>query len=201
MDAVLMDFGSCTEAREQICGQSEAQRLQDLAEERCSMTYRAPELFNVQSYCMIDERTDIWSLGCVLYAICFFKCPYDVIYEKGDSVALAVLNGNTDFPDSSPYTEVNANQPYHFWLGSDFTKNAHRCFPSHRICIIWFRSCYELIQWNGRMYIAFLKQLKVSLPNWKAEFNLPDVEISFVLAFQHSRCSQLFLYTVSWHLI
>lgn len=128
MDAVLMDFGSCTEAREQICGQSEAQRLQDLAEERCSMTYRAPELFNVQSYCMIDERTDIWSLGCVLYAICFFKCPYDVIYEKGDSVALAVLNGNTDFPDSSPYTEVNANQPYHFWLGSDFTKNAHRCF-------------------------------------------------------------------------
>lgn len=106
MEAILMDFGSCTEAREQICGQSEAQRLQELAEERCSMTYRAPELFNVQSYCMIDERTDIWSLGCVLYAICFFKCPYDVIYEKGDSVALAVLNGNIEFAESSPYTEV-----------------------------------------------------------------------------------------------
>jgi hypothetical protein len=24
------------------------------------MPYRAPELFNVESYCMIDERTDIW---------------------------------------------------------------------------------------------------------------------------------------------
>lgn len=107
MEPILVDLGSCTEAREQICGQHEAQRLQDWAEERCSIVYRAPELFNVQSYCMIDERTDIWSLGCVLYAICFFKCPYDIIYEKGDSVALAVLNGNIDFPVDSPYSEVN----------------------------------------------------------------------------------------------
>lgn len=106
MEPILVDLGSCTEAREQICGQHEAQRLQDQAEERCSIVYRAPELFNVQSYCMIDERTDIWSLGCVLYAICFFKCPYDIIYEKGDSVALAVLSGNVDFPENSPYSEV-----------------------------------------------------------------------------------------------
>lgn len=106
MEPILVDLGSCTEAREQICGQHEAQRLQDQAEERCSIVYRAPELFNVQSYCMIDERTDIWSLGCVLYAICFFKCPYDIIYEKGDSVALAVLSGNVDFPVDSPYSEV-----------------------------------------------------------------------------------------------
>lgn len=106
MEPILVDLGSCTEAREQICGQQDAQKLQDWAEERCSIVYRAPELFNVQSYCMIDERTDIWSLGCVLYAICFFKCPYDVIYEKGDSVALAVLSGNVIFPDNSPYSEV-----------------------------------------------------------------------------------------------
>ena len=34
--------------------------LQDLAAERCSMPYRAPELFQVDSYCKIDERIDIW---------------------------------------------------------------------------------------------------------------------------------------------
>ena len=47
-------------ARVKVCGSSEAQRLQDIASERCSMPYRAPELFNVESYCMVDERTDIW---------------------------------------------------------------------------------------------------------------------------------------------
>ena len=52
--------GSVAVARVKVCGSSEAQRLQDLASERCSMPYRAPELFNVESYCMIDERTDIW---------------------------------------------------------------------------------------------------------------------------------------------
>lgn len=43
-----------------MSGNQAAQTLQDIAAERCSMPYRAPELFNVESYCMIDERTDIW---------------------------------------------------------------------------------------------------------------------------------------------
>lgn len=59
-DPIIIDFGSMTEARLQICGQSEAQRLKDEAEERSSIVYRAPELFNVKSHCTIDERTDIW---------------------------------------------------------------------------------------------------------------------------------------------
>lgn len=60
MDPVIVDLGSATNARVQICGQQDAQKLQDLAEERCSIVYRAPELFSVESYCIIDERTDIW---------------------------------------------------------------------------------------------------------------------------------------------
>lgn len=105
MEPVLVDLGSAAEARLQICGQQEAQRLQDTAEERCSIVYRAPELFNVESYCTIDERTDIWSLGCVLYAMCYFKCPFDAAYERGDSVALAVLSGNVTFPElARPYS-------------------------------------------------------------------------------------------------
>lgn len=57
---ILMDLGSTAPAKVQICGAQDAQKLQDTAAERCSMPYRAPELFNVESYCVIDERTDIW---------------------------------------------------------------------------------------------------------------------------------------------
>lgn len=59
-EPIIVDLGSMTEARLQIVGQTDAQRLQDEAEERSSIVYRAPELFTVKTYCTIDERTDIW---------------------------------------------------------------------------------------------------------------------------------------------
>ncbi|XP_035220350.1 serine/threonine-protein kinase 16-like [Stegodyphus dumicola] len=67
------------------------------------MAYRAPELFNVESHSSIDERVDIWSLGCCLYAMCYFKSPFDAAYQRGDSVALAVISGVIEFPEITPY--------------------------------------------------------------------------------------------------
>lgn len=46
------------------------------------------------------------SLGCVLYAMCYFKSPFDAAYERGDSVALAVMSRNVDFPPNSIYDQV-----------------------------------------------------------------------------------------------
>ncbi|KAL8492461.1 hypothetical protein ACS0TY_023876 [Phlomoides rotata] len=67
--ATLMDFGSARPARKQIRSRSEALQLQEWASEHCSAPYRAPELWDCPSQADIDERTDIWSLGCTLYAI------------------------------------------------------------------------------------------------------------------------------------
>ncbi|KAF2325490.1 hypothetical protein GH714_029511 [Hevea brasiliensis] len=67
--AILMDFGSAGPARRQIRSRSEALQLQEWASEHCSAPFRAPELWDCPSHADIDERTDIWSLGCTLYAI------------------------------------------------------------------------------------------------------------------------------------
>lgn len=89
---VLMDLGSMNKARIEVRGSREAMTIQDWAAQRCTISYRAPELFNVESHCIINERTDIWSLGCVLYSMMMLEGPYDMVFQRGDSVALAVQN-------------------------------------------------------------------------------------------------------------
>ncbi|XP_068435806.1 serine/threonine-protein kinase 16 isoform X2 [Clinocottus analis] len=101
---LLMDLGSMNRARIEVRGTREAMTIQDWAAQRCTISYRAPELFNVASHCIIDERTDIWSLGCVLYCMMMLEGPYDMIFQKGDSVALAVQNPVT-IPQSCSYSQ------------------------------------------------------------------------------------------------
>jgi serine/threonine kinase 16 len=85
-EPVLMDFGSVSEARITITSRKQALAIQEIAEQVCTHQYRAPELFNIASECTLDERTDIWSLGCVLYALVYCQSPF----ETATSVALAV---------------------------------------------------------------------------------------------------------------
>lgn len=39
--------------------------------------------------------------------MCYFKSPFDTVYERGDSVALAVISANISFPENAPYNEVS----------------------------------------------------------------------------------------------
>jgi len=53
-------IGSAAPAKITVTSKKEAQELLDDVNERCSMTYRAPELFNIDINSVIDERIDIW---------------------------------------------------------------------------------------------------------------------------------------------
>uniref|UniRef100_A0A6I8N4P2 non-specific serine/threonine protein kinase n=1 Tax=Ornithorhynchus anatinus TaxID=9258 RepID=A0A6I8N4P2_ORNAN len=100
---VLMDLGSMNRARIQVDDSRQALALQDWAAQRCTISYRAPELFCVQSRRVVDERADVWSLGCVLYAMMFGEGPFDAVFQKGDSVALAVQSP-LDVPRTPRYS-------------------------------------------------------------------------------------------------
>ena len=51
-----------------------------------------------------DSLVDVFllqSLGCTLHAMCFYESPFDTVYQRGDSVALAVISGVVHIPDST----------------------------------------------------------------------------------------------------
>ncbi|KAG0254407.1 hypothetical protein BG011_005785 [Mortierella polycephala] len=96
---ILMDFGSMARARVKIQTRQQALYEQDLAAEKSSMPYRAPELFDVKTGSTLDEKVDIWSLGCTLYAMAYGTSPFETNQiSQGGSIALAVLNGTVRFP-------------------------------------------------------------------------------------------------------
>uniref|UniRef100_A0A1D1YPK8 non-specific serine/threonine protein kinase n=1 Tax=Anthurium amnicola TaxID=1678845 RepID=A0A1D1YPK8_9ARAE len=103
---ILMDFGSLVRARIKIQTRNEALMQQDLAGQHSTMPYRAPELFDVKTNIELDEKVDIWSLGCTLYAMAYGSSPFDnSINEQGGSIALAVLNAQFRFPANDKYSQ------------------------------------------------------------------------------------------------
>jgi serine/threonine kinase 16 len=107
--AILMDFGSARPAIRPVRSRSEALKLQEWASEHCSAPFRAPELWDCPSHADIDERTDIWSLGCTLFAIMYGASPFEyALGESGGSLQLAIINGQIKWPagPNPPYPEA-----------------------------------------------------------------------------------------------
>ncbi|KAF9671405.1 hypothetical protein SADUNF_Sadunf12G0044200 [Salix dunnii] len=112
------------------------QQPYEWASEHCSAPIRAPELWDCPSHADIDERTDIWSLGCTLYAIIelidyIYTCskpllrnpvsiyhfvsfrygvsPFEyALGESGGSLQLAIVNAQIKWPagPKPPYPEA-----------------------------------------------------------------------------------------------
>lgn len=53
----------------------------DNAASFCTAPYRAPELYNPVTGSKIDTRTDVWGIGCLLYAWWFGYSPFECEYH------------------------------------------------------------------------------------------------------------------------
>jgi len=110
---VLIDFGSVVESRGidvKNLHSNTRMEYQEDALETSTPSYRPPELFDfggVFSDEVVDERVDIWSLGCVLYAMAYLQNPFDSAILRGGDLKLAVVNGKIDFPNN--YYSENFN--------------------------------------------------------------------------------------------
>ncbi len=89
---VIMDLGSVTTARISVNSRGQALDVEEEAASKTSAAYRAPELTQTPSRIAIDERVDIWGLGCTMFCIAFGRSPFET--PKEGLLRLAILNGN-----------------------------------------------------------------------------------------------------------
>ena len=56
--------------------------------------YRSPEMIDLYSNQPVNECSDVWALGCMLYLLCFRAHPFE------DSGKLRIINANYKLPES-----------------------------------------------------------------------------------------------------
>lgn len=98
-DYKLCDFGSCTVPKAAATTTQERLALEEDIQKNTTIQYRSPEMVDVSRRLPIDEKSDIWALGVLLYKLCYFTTPFEA---QGQ---LAILNAAYTFPPYPPYTD------------------------------------------------------------------------------------------------
>ncbi|XP_029457666.1 LOW QUALITY PROTEIN: cyclin-G-associated kinase [Rhinatrema bivittatum] len=93
----LCDFGSATTIAHYPDYSWSAQKRAIVEDEMTRNTtpiYRTPEIIDLYSNFPIDEKQDIWALGCILYLLCFRQHPFE------DGAKLRIVNGKYSIPQN-----------------------------------------------------------------------------------------------------
>ena len=110
---VVMDLGSVAPAFIRVETRSDALNIEEEAEAKSSAPYRCPELTSVSVGSIIDAGSDMWSLGCTMFALAFGYCPFETPREG--VMKLGILNGSWRLPRSA--TVGNFSQGYKSLIG------------------------------------------------------------------------------------
>lgn len=88
----LCDFGSAAAPGLAATNAAEGRLIEEDVQKHTTLQYRSPEMVDVYRKQPIDEKSDIWALGVLLYKLCYYKTPFE---EQGQ---MAILNASFKFP-------------------------------------------------------------------------------------------------------
>jgi len=91
----LCDFGSCVEGYVSLKNANERAVAEEIIGKETTQMYRAPEMIDLFMRDLLTEKTDIWALGCVLYALTYLAHPFQ------DAGSLGILNAKYTLPESA----------------------------------------------------------------------------------------------------
>uniref|UniRef100_A0AAX7V271 Cyclin-G-associated kinase n=1 Tax=Astatotilapia calliptera TaxID=8154 RepID=A0AAX7V271_ASTCA len=100
----LCDFGSATTVSHYPDYSWSAQKrsmVEDEITRNTTPAYRTPEMIDLYSNFPINEKQDIWALGCILYLLCFKQHPFE------DGAKLQIVNGKYSMPQNDMKYTIN----------------------------------------------------------------------------------------------
>ncbi|KJA28499.1 hypothetical protein HYPSUDRAFT_197351 [Hypholoma sublateritium FD-334 SS-4] len=95
----LCDFGSATTVSNPPTNMQEIRAVEADLNRHTTLQYRAPEMVDVYSKRPVNEKSDIWALGVLLYKLCYYTTPFE---EHGP---LAILNVQYRIPPYPVYSQ------------------------------------------------------------------------------------------------
>lgn len=95
----LCDFGSTATVSKPPTNSQEMRSVEADLNRHTTLQYRAPEMIDLHSRRPIDEKSDVWALGVLLYKLCYYTTPFE---EHGP---LAILNVQYRFPSYPVYSQ------------------------------------------------------------------------------------------------
>lgn len=96
---ILCDFGSAAVIQPAVVTSADARAMEDDIQKHTTLQYRSPEMVDPYRRQAIDEKSDVWALGVLLYKLCYFTTPFE---EAGQ---LAILNARFRYPNFPVYSD------------------------------------------------------------------------------------------------
>lgn len=88
----LCDFGSTAPPRPAATTAAEGRLIEDDIQRHTTLQYRSPEMIDVYRKQPIDEKSDVWALGVLLYKLCYYTTPFEEVGQ------MAILNASFKYP-------------------------------------------------------------------------------------------------------